>query len=75
LAARGNDLTDAATSLSPAIAEMLGALRRSDGVRYAAMSGSGATCFALYDNVEAAGRAASQLPTQWWRHAGRLVSG
>jgi 4-diphosphocytidyl-2-C-methyl-D-erythritol kinase len=74
LAARGNDLTDAATSLCPAIADVLGTLTRSDGVHYAAMSGSGATCFALYDTVEVAGRAASGLPAQWWRHAGRLVS-
>ena len=75
LAARGNDLTDAAISLRPAIADVLGALGRSDGVRYAAMSGSGATCFALYDTVEAAGRAAEHLPNDWWRHAGRLVAG
>jgi 4-diphosphocytidyl-2-C-methyl-D-erythritol kinase len=75
LSARGNDLTDAATSLSPAIADVLEALRRTDGARYAAMSGSGATCFALYDTVEAAGRAAMHLPTGWWRHAGLVVSG
>ncbi|MBI3197168.1 MAG: 4-(cytidine 5'-diphospho)-2-C-methyl-D-erythritol kinase [Rhodospirillales bacterium] len=74
LAARGNDLTDAATSLRPAIADVLGALRRTDGVRYAAMSGSGATCFALYDAVEAAGRAAADLPAGWWRHAGLFIS-
>ncbi|MDP1964870.1 MAG: 4-(cytidine 5'-diphospho)-2-C-methyl-D-erythritol kinase [Reyranella sp.] len=75
LSARGNDLTDAAISLSPAIAKVLDALRRTDGARYAAMSGSGATCFALYDAVEAAGRAATHLPAGWWRHAGLLVSG
>lgn len=75
LSARGNDLTDAAISLSPAIANVLDALRPTDGARYAAMSGSGATCFALYDTVEAAGRAATHLPAGWWRHAGLLVSG
>jgi 4-diphosphocytidyl-2-C-methyl-D-erythritol kinase len=62
LSACGNDLTDAATWLSPAIADVLEALRRTDGARYAAMSGSGATCFALYDTVEAASRAATHLP-------------
>jgi len=75
LSARGNDLTDAAISLCPAIADVLDALRRTDDARYAAMSGSGATCFALYDTVEAAARAATHLPAGWWRHAGLVVSG
>jgi 4-diphosphocytidyl-2-C-methyl-D-erythritol kinase len=73
LAVRGNDLAAAAISLQPAIADVLEALRRGDGARYAAMSGSGATCFALHDTVEAAHRAATDLPTAWWRHAGLLV--
>ena len=75
LAARGNDLTEAAISLQPAIADVLEVLRRSDGARHAAMSGSGATCFALYDTVEAAREAAARLPAAWWRHAGLLVAG
>lgn len=75
LAARGNDLTAAAISLQPAIADVLEVLRRGDGARYAAMSGSGATCFALYDTVEAARAAAARLPAAWWRHAGQLVPG
>ena len=74
LAARGNDLADAAISLRPAIADVLAALGRTEGVRYAAMSGSGATCFALYDDVEGAGRAAAGLPERWWRHVGRLIT-
>lgn len=75
LVARGNDLTEAAISLRPEIAEVLGVLRRSDGSRYAAMSGSGATCFALYDTADAAHDASTRLPAGWWRHVGRLVSG
>lgn len=75
LAARGNDLAAAAISLQPAIADVLEVLRRGDGARYAAMSGSGATCFALYDTVEAAREAAARLPAAWWRHAGLLVPG
>jgi len=74
LAARGNDLTAAATALCPAIADVLDFLRNSPAVRYAAMSGSGATCFALYDTPGAAERAAADLPAPWWRHAGTLVS-
>lgn len=73
LARRGNDLTEAALSVRPEVADVLAHLRRSDGVAYAAMSGSGATCFGLYGSIEAARRAASHLPAAWWRHAGRLV--
>ncbi len=75
LGVRGNDLTDAAISLRPAIAEVLDVLRGDGGARYAAMSGSGATCFALYDTAAAARRAAARLPDRWWRHAGLLASG
>jgi 4-diphosphocytidyl-2-C-methyl-D-erythritol kinase len=73
LAARGNDLTVAATKLCPSIADVLAFLRKSAAVRYAAMSGSGATCFALYDTPGAAERVAASVPAAWWRHAGTLV--
>ena len=73
LAVRGNDLCEAAISLRPAIAEVLTFLRNSSGARYAAMSGSGATCFALYDSPDAAQRASASMPTAWWRHAGVLL--
>jgi 4-diphosphocytidyl-2-C-methyl-D-erythritol kinase len=72
LAQRGNDLTAAAVSLAPVVGQVLEALGRS-GARHAAMSGSGATCFALYDSSELAQRAASVLPAAWWRHVGRFV--
>ena len=74
LAERGNDLSQAAISLRPVIAEVLAFLRHSDGARYAAMSGSGATCFALYDSPDAAQRAAASTPPAWWRHAGSLMT-
>ncbi len=72
LAERGNDLTAAAISLAPPVGRVLNALGRT-GARYAAMSGSGATCFALYDSPELARRASSSLPTAWWRHVGRFI--
>jgi len=72
LADRGNDLTVAATSLAPSIGQVLEALGRTRA-RHSAMSGSGATCFALYDSPELARRASSALPTAWWRHVGRFV--
>lgn len=74
IASRGNDLTEAAVSLRPEITNVLQALRGSDGVVHAAMSGSGATCFGLYETVEMARRAAAGLPPSWWRHAGRLAT-
>ena len=72
LARRGNDLTDAAISLRPEVAGVLDRLRQSEGAAHVAMSGSGATCFALYGSLAEAERAASLLPASWWRHAGRL---
>lgn len=75
LAERGNDLTEAAISLQPAVAEVLGFLRQGGEAHYAAMSGSGATCYALYDTIAAARRAAASVPGRWWHHAGVFVSG
>jgi 4-diphosphocytidyl-2-C-methyl-D-erythritol kinase len=74
LAARGNDLTSAAAELCPVIADVLAFLRASPAVRYAAVTGSGATCFALYDTSAAAERAAADVPAAWWRHAGTLAN-
>jgi 4-diphosphocytidyl-2-C-methyl-D-erythritol kinase len=73
LAARGNDLTLAAISLQPAVSDVLARLRALDGALHVAMSGSGATCFALFEDKARAERAASTLPARWWRHAGRFV--
>jgi 4-diphosphocytidyl-2-C-methyl-D-erythritol kinase len=76
LDARRNDLTDAAIGIVPAIAEILTALSATAGVRLARMSGSGATCFALYDGIAAAREAADRLGAQypgWWAAAGRLI--
>ena len=74
LGRRGNDLTAAAVSLQPVIGEVLEVLHTTDGARYAAMSGSGATCFALYATLAEARDAAARLPAGWWRHAGTFVS-
>ncbi len=74
LAERGNDLAEPAIALRPVVGEVLAFLRAGQGVRYAAMTGSGATCFALYDSPAVAGRAARAVPAAWWRHAGRFVS-
>jgi 4-diphosphocytidyl-2-C-methyl-D-erythritol kinase len=65
----GNDLTDAAIACAPVIGDVLAALRDLPGVQLARMSGSGATCFALFPSTEAAASAASALHTEhqaWW---------
>jgi len=57
------------------IGDVLASLRKTDGVRLARMSGSGATCFALYEDAAAADQAAktiSQAQPEWWVHAGTL---
>ena len=70
-----NDLEDAALRVAPAIADVLAALGRDTNPIIARMSGSGATCFALYgceaDRDGAASRIAAEHP-RWWRLASRL---
>ncbi len=71
----GNDLTQAAITCSPVIAEVLDALRALPGARLARMSGSGATCFALFATAGEASAAASLLqaaPKHWWVSATTL---
>lgn len=69
-----NDLEAPAIALCPVIAEVLATLRDTS-VWLARMSGSGATCFALYDSVEARDAAAAQVRAQradWWQMKGCL---
>ncbi|MBL8583158.1 MAG: 4-(cytidine 5'-diphospho)-2-C-methyl-D-erythritol kinase [Rhizobiaceae bacterium] len=55
-----NDLQPAACTLQPPIAAALSALKRADAAFWR-MSGSGATCFGLYESGNAAKRAAAQI--------------
>ena len=66
-----NDLEAPAISLCPVIAEVLAALEATNPW-LARMSGSGATCFALYDSPEARDAAQAAMPQEWWTMAGRL---
>ena len=78
LAARRNGLTDAAVQAEPAVAEVLAALNAAPGTLLARMSGSGATCFALFETDAAAAAAATILAaahSTWWVKAGRLAGG
>lgn len=76
LAARRNDLTDAARYLCPVIGDVLAALSAAKGGLLARMSGSGATCFALFAQEGEARAAAAALSADqpgWWVKAGRML--
>ena len=75
LAANSNDLEAPATRIQPVIGEVLSALSATNGAWLARMSGSGATCFAIYENTAEAQRAAQKIQLDhpgWWVHAGIL---
>jgi 4-diphosphocytidyl-2-C-methyl-D-erythritol kinase len=68
-----NALEPAAIALCPPIAAVLDRLRALPGARLARLSGSGATCFALFDDDTAAADAARALRAEqpgWWIAAG-----
>jgi 4-diphosphocytidyl-2-C-methyl-D-erythritol kinase len=75
LAASSNDLETPAMRVQPVIGEVISALNATNGAWLARMSGSGATCFAIYENTADARRAAEQIRGRhpaWWVHAGVL---
>ncbi|RWB66252.1 MAG: 4-(cytidine 5'-diphospho)-2-C-methyl-D-erythritol kinase [Mesorhizobium sp.] len=55
-----NDLEGAAQAIQPAVGEALKALKRADAA-FARMSGSGATCFGLFETGNVAKRAAIEI--------------
>ena len=74
----GNDLTAPAISLLPVIADCLAGLEAQPGCRLARMSGSGATCFGVFDNASTAAAAATAITARqpgWWAVATHLSEG
>jgi len=70
-----NDLAPAARSILPDIARIEGALGALPGALHAGMSGSGATCFALFATRGAAAEGAQALRAAepgWWIEAAAL---
>lgn len=70
-----NDLEPIARAMVPEIGEVLERLNTQRGVRIARMSGSGATCFALFESVadrDAAHDAIAAERPDWWQLATRL---
>lgn len=64
-----NDLEEPARQIAPAIDAMLDALSAQPGVVLSRMSGSGATCFALFADVAARDAAAAAIQSaraDWW---------
>jgi 4-diphosphocytidyl-2-C-methyl-D-erythritol kinase len=71
-----NDLTEAAIAAAPVIKDVLAALEDTPGCLLHRLSGSGATCFGLYDSAATAGRASSALAAKykdWWVAPGQSV--
>jgi 4-diphosphocytidyl-2-C-methyl-D-erythritol kinase len=67
-----NDLEAAAAALAPQVSEVLDWLGRRSGADLVRMSGSGATCFALFADEASRDRAAEAVPAEWWRLATTL---
>jgi 4-diphosphocytidyl-2-C-methyl-D-erythritol kinase len=64
-----NDLTEAALAVTPVIDDVLRAIANTEHCRFERLSGSGATCFGVYENEAAAQNAAAILKTRypaWW---------
>ena len=68
-----NDMTSAAISLAPEIGEVLAELHRQPGLITARMSGSGATCFGVFESAAAKEAAAITLVrSSWWVKAAAI---
>ena len=76
LARQRNDLEPPALSLVPEIGDCLAALRTLPGCKLARMSGSGATCFGLFDPglAERAEKALRGANPSWWVGAAAILT-
>ncbi|AXX96803.1 4-(cytidine 5'-diphospho)-2-C-methyl-D-erythritol kinase [Profundibacter amoris] len=75
LAEQRNDLEAAAIEVQPKVAEVLSVLQQAVGQLLTRMSGSGATCFAIFSDEKSAKGAAQEISTQhpdWWVRNTRL---
>ncbi|RYY43890.1 MAG: 4-(cytidine 5'-diphospho)-2-C-methyl-D-erythritol kinase [Sphingomonadales bacterium] len=68
-----NDLEAPAREIAPVIGEVLAVLAAQPGVMLARMSGSGATCFALFESNGACRAAANAMRQGWWVQPTRLT--
>ncbi len=68
-----NDLELPARAIAPAITDVLAWLAACDGATLTRMSGSGATCFALFGDAAGRDHAAAAVPARWWHLATHLT--
>ncbi len=71
-----NDLEAPAIATAPVIRDVLAALRCANGCQLARMSGSGATCFGMFESDAQAQEAAAQIAAArpgWWAQATRSI--
>lgn len=71
-----NALEEAACMLEPKIKQVLKTLAKLDGLLLNRMSGSGATCFAVFDSEENCIRAEKYIKainSKWWVEVGKIV--
>lgn len=76
LAETFNDLEVPAREIQPVIGDVLDALAAQPGALVTRMSGSGATCFALFESDDASTAAAEVIASRqpgWWVRAGRVA--
>jgi 4-diphosphocytidyl-2-C-methyl-D-erythritol kinase len=66
LAQHGNDLTPAAIACAPVVDEVLAEQRAAHGSLLVRMSGSGATCFALFASADEAASVVKNKHKNWW---------
>lgn len=77
LSNRTNDLAASAIQLEPTVKTMLDAIAATEGCLLSRMSGSGATCFGLYEDEEFADDAADRLREShpgWWISPAPILS-
>jgi 4-diphosphocytidyl-2-C-methyl-D-erythritol kinase len=76
LTSRSNDLTDPAIIVAPVVADVLKAIAGTEECLLARLSGSGATCFGLYETAASAEHARRQVVAQypeWWATSAPLA--
>ncbi len=69
LRTQSNDLQAPAIRIAPVIEHVLAVIEANNSCRLARMSGSGATCFGLYENMDDARAAAQKISAEhpaWW---------
>ena len=72
----GNDLEAPVCRMAPAVSDALAAVSAAAGCRLGRMSGSGATCFGLFETAAAARLAAQTIKRDgWWVWGGGLCAG